>query len=182
MSRSKTIPALPAGRQVNDTARRAMRLIESRACDGLTVKEIAETLQISRWTLHREFVAHFSKTAAQMLKLARLKRARELLVGSELAVKQISRKVGFNKVSNFCVFFQRHEGLAPGEFRAACTESFGTKGSEKHPSKPQKKTNEACLRKWERYCHFGKNSLLLALHCYKTGTDFVGSCVELSAQ
>jgi len=113
------MPVPPAEDATLGTVHRAMEMIAARACDGLTPKEIARTLRISRLTLQREVQAHFSKTPAQILKLARLRRAKELLTSTQLPIKQIAPKVGFHRASNFCAFFRKHEGLSPTEFRAS---------------------------------------------------------------
>ena len=52
MSRPSCNAALdPQGNKPDGTVARALRLIESRACDGLTVKEVASVLRISRQAL-----------------------------------------------------------------------------------------------------------------------------------
>jgi len=96
-------------------------MIESRACEGLTVEGLAAGLRISRSTLEREFEAELGKTPAQMLKVVRLTRACELLAGTDLLVKQIAAQVGFNQPSSFCNVFSNYFGQSPSAFRRAAS-------------------------------------------------------------
>jgi len=98
---------------------RAKGLIALRACAGLTIKELAAALGVSRSTLEREFESEPGGTPAQMIKLARLARAGELLAETDLLIKQIAMQVGFEHSSNFYRAFHSHFGQSPSAFRHA---------------------------------------------------------------
>ena len=109
MTRTPITSFPAAGHKPNPLVRRALKLIETRACDGLTVKEIARELGISRLMLHREFLIRFSKTPAQMLKLTRMNAAKTLLATTDLPIKQVAH-------GGLCagVEFLCHLSQAPG--------------------------------------------------------------------
>lgn len=38
-------------------------------------------------------------------------------MGSELSIRQVAARVGFDDAAYFCRFFRRETGLSPGDFR-----------------------------------------------------------------
>jgi len=119
MARYRTKPVTAVAPTATSPVHLAMKMIESRACDGLTVKQILRELGISRLRLEREFEAQLGKMPGQMLKLVRLNRAKDLLIGTDLPIKQVARQIGYQRSSNFCDFFLTNTGQSPSEFRSA---------------------------------------------------------------
>jgi len=60
---------------------------------------------------------HFHATPAELLLRARLARARELLLGSELPLLDLAAEAGFESSSAFHENFRRSHGLTPGAYR-----------------------------------------------------------------
>jgi AraC-like DNA-binding protein len=47
----------------------------------------------------------------------KLKRAKELLTGSDMPIKELARHLGFSSEYYFSTVFKLHEGVPPGTFR-----------------------------------------------------------------
>ncbi len=98
---------------------RALEAILDRPSERFTVEALANIAGMSR----SAFAAHFSRSLGQtpmeLLRLTRLRRARELLATTNTSVAQIARRVGFSSRSNFSHAFRTAYGVDPTGFRAA---------------------------------------------------------------
>jgi AraC-like DNA-binding protein len=77
----------------------------------------AERLCISKRTLDNALQTVFGCTTKQFLIAKALEKAKKLLRGTEIAVKNISNELGFSEESNFSNFFKKHTGQSPTQFR-----------------------------------------------------------------
>ncbi len=53
----------------------------------------------------------------RLVRDARTQEAKRLLAKTDLTVRQVALRVGFDDPSYFCRFFRRETGLSPGDFR-----------------------------------------------------------------
>ncbi len=97
---------------INDGIRRARRLIEELACQGLSVSQLVEFLGISQKTLNKRFLAAYGMTPGAAIRQHRANRAKQLLVTTELSIARIAEMCGFEEPSNFNFFFNRDVGCA----------------------------------------------------------------------
>jgi AraC-like DNA-binding protein len=81
-----------------------------------TVKLTAQLLDISPRSLHR-WLADQGFTYRGLLDEIRQERARDLLTGSDLSIKEIAYELGYSGPNNFIRAFKRLSGLSPGEYR-----------------------------------------------------------------
>jgi AraC family transcriptional regulator len=82
-----------------------------------SVAELAALCQVSRRSLLRRFKAATGRTVAEYVAEMQLDRARALLAGSGMELKQIAWEAGFSSQSNFSVAFKRATGMTPSAFR-----------------------------------------------------------------
>jgi len=101
----------------NDDIRRAHRIIEQRACEGLTVNELIDRLAISQKTLNKRYSAVYGCTPGEAIRRVRVERARQWLVTTGLSIGRVALMCGFNEASNFDLFFKRETGCTPSEYR-----------------------------------------------------------------
>lgn len=97
--------------------REAMRLIEEEACRAVRVEDVAIVLGISRSTLQHRFVEQFGQTPGEAINTVRVRRAKQLLVDTDLTITGIAGMVGFARSSIFGEFFKRHTGQTPSSYR-----------------------------------------------------------------
>ena len=95
----------------------ALRLIREQACAGLSVESIARQAGLSRSVLQRRFRAALKRSVHQAIVSARLRRAQELLAGSELSLTDIAERTGFKHQEYLGVVFKAHLGKTPARFR-----------------------------------------------------------------
>lgn len=67
--------------------------------------------------INRIFSGEFGMTPKQYFERRRAEVARMSLRGSDSTAKQVAYKLGFGSLSHFSVWFQKHEGCAPREYR-----------------------------------------------------------------
>lgn len=95
----------------------ALRLISQDVRHPLVLEEVARAVNLSTPHLRYLFKAETGMTPAQHLKSLRMERAKELLEGTFLNVKQIMFQVGIDDKSHFARIFRQKYGLSPAEYR-----------------------------------------------------------------
>ena len=95
----------------------AIRLIREHACRGLRVKEVAETLGLSRRALQQRFHRVLQRTPKEELMRVQIDRAKILLIQTDLSVEQVSRRSGFTTFEYFVRAFRREMGVTPRRYR-----------------------------------------------------------------
>lgn len=92
--------------------------------------ELAKHCQLSGSHFRYLFHRHFGCSPRTYVRRARLRKARELMVGTSLSISEIAAKVGFETVHSLSRAFRAEEGLSPTEYRRCapiCTRVEGRK-------------------------------------------------------
>lgn len=97
----------------------ALRLIRDNAATGLRVAAIARQVGLSRSVLQRRFRAVLKRSVHQEILAARIKRARELLVRTDLPLAQVAERAGFKHQEYMGAIFRARVGQTPAQLRAA---------------------------------------------------------------
>lgn len=95
----------------------ALRLIRERACQGLSVPDVAEGIKVSRSTLDGHFKAVLKRSAHDEIQRFQLNNVRALLVSTEMQLEDIARRSGFCHAQYLAVMFKHVYGQTPGEYR-----------------------------------------------------------------
>jgi len=91
-------------------------LIDNISENDLNVERIAEIMGISVSTLYRKVKALTDLNSVEYIRLARLKKAAELLSEGNYRINEISYLVGFSSPSYFATSFQKQFGISPSQF------------------------------------------------------------------
>lgn len=95
----------------------ALRCIHDQACAGLRVSNLVERVAVSQSVLERKFLRLIGRTPkAEMLRV-QLGRARQLLAGSDLPLRDVARQCGFESEKYFSDAFVRGAGIRPLAYR-----------------------------------------------------------------
>ena len=86
-----------------------------------TLESLAEIAGMSRAAFAERFKAAFARTPMAFLKDIRLRRAADLLTGSDLPVKAVAARVGFASRSHFSSAFKAYAGADPASYRATAS-------------------------------------------------------------
>ncbi|MFB7517770.1 AraC family transcriptional regulator [Streptomyces sp. NPDC056144] len=85
--------------------------------EARSVRECAELIGVTPGHLTAAVRAASGRTPGALIREARTREAQRLLVGTELSIRQVARRVGFDDPAYFCRFFRRETGRSPGDFR-----------------------------------------------------------------
>jgi YesN/AraC family two-component response regulator len=91
-------------------------LMDNISENDLNVERIAEIMSISVSTLYRKLKALTDLNSVEYIRLARLKKAAELLSEGNYRINEISYLVGFSSPSYFATSFQKQFGISPSQF------------------------------------------------------------------
>ena len=96
---------------------RAAGFCEQHYTETIGVEEIADASGYSRYHFSRQFKQATGMAPAEYVTNLRLQHAIDLLTDTDLAIKEIAGRVGFNGSNYFCRAFRKHTGISPGEYR-----------------------------------------------------------------
>jgi LacI family transcriptional regulator len=101
-------------RQVSE----AVRFIREHATLGITVEDVLSAVPLSRRVLEARFQKALDITPHEAIIRARLRRARELLVETDLPLHVVAKRSGFHYAEYMSTVFRKRLGVPPGLFRA----------------------------------------------------------------
>lgn len=84
-----------------------------------TLIELASTFGRSAQLLNDDFVAEYGESIYGFMQERRMQQAHEAILKTDIALKQLSERMGYSHVSNFSAAFKRRFGYAPGSIRKA---------------------------------------------------------------
>ncbi|MBX2875342.1 MAG: helix-turn-helix transcriptional regulator [Saprospiraceae bacterium] len=82
------------------------------------IKEICQELKISRAQLHRILKKATKKSTSLYIRSIRMRRAKQLLITSELNVSEVGYAVGYENRSHFSQDFKSEFGYPPSHFKS----------------------------------------------------------------
>lgn len=103
---------------INDPAiAAALRLIREHAHERIQVDAIAHQVGLSRSVLQRNFRALLDRSVHDEILAARIRRARELLAGTDLPLAVVAERAGFTHQEYMGAVFKTHVGKTPAQVR-----------------------------------------------------------------
>ena len=96
---------------------RARDLLLEHATRKVSIDEAAREAALSPFHFIRRFKAVFGDTPHQVLIAARLHKAKELLIISDLSVTDVCMAVGFASLGSFSSAFLQRTGSSPSDYR-----------------------------------------------------------------
>jgi AraC-like DNA-binding protein len=103
----------------------AGEMIRLYACQGLTVTELAELMNMNRVKLNRLFKKQFGKPPVKAIHEERLSRIHHWLCDTDLAMARIAKLNGFANIFHFYRFFKRLTKMTPTEYRLKHCQQLG---------------------------------------------------------
>ncbi|GMV83172.1 MAG: hypothetical protein AMXMBFR7_43560 [Planctomycetota bacterium] len=91
----------------------AIAYIEQHLLDIHSVNQIAAAVELSTDHLNRLFQAELQSSCGVYLRRRRLEKARDLLLHSELSIKEVAWRMGFHGAASFSRAFRRQFGQCP---------------------------------------------------------------------
>ncbi|GIQ64495.1 hypothetical protein PACILC2_30630 [Paenibacillus cisolokensis] len=94
-----------------------MEMIENRYADDLSLDLLADKLNLSAAYLSVYIKEKTGANFSDHLNAVRVRKAKELLSGTDLSVQEISVRIGYRNVTSFNRMFKKITGIPPGEYR-----------------------------------------------------------------
>lgn len=95
----------------------AVRQIRESSDKGLRVEDLARGAGISRRLLEVRFKKLLGRSPHEEIVRAQLSRVKELLAGTDLTLREIAGRTGFQHVEYLSVVFKKKIGIPPGQYR-----------------------------------------------------------------
>jgi len=116
---TKPRKTIPKKKQFSSSAivDEARIILESLIDTGVNVNDIAESMRINRTSLWNAIKIETGLTAIEWIQNARIERAKELLLETNLKLATIAAMCGFNGEKYFMYNFRKNVGMTPGQWR-----------------------------------------------------------------
>ena len=101
----------------NDIISQVIDFITQHLFEDLSVYDVASSVNLSPSHLSRLFKSQTGFSPHEFITLRRIDAAKELLLTTNLSVKEISFRVGYHSEANFITSFSGKTGLTPAVFR-----------------------------------------------------------------
>lgn len=85
--------------------------------EDLSLVRLSEKVYLNPSYLSRIFKQETKKNLTEFIDVARIQRAKELLVNENIKINEIARQVGYETATSFTRFFKSSTGCSPQEFR-----------------------------------------------------------------
>jgi YesN/AraC family two-component response regulator len=106
-------------RQSDRIYRRFMFLLADNTNVNRSVKSYADELCVSPKYLTSVCRKHSDYTASELIATAVISRIKQLLLYSDLSIKEVASEMGFDNLSFFGKYVKKHLGLSPNHYRKA---------------------------------------------------------------
>ena len=98
-------------------AKAAQCYIETHYKENFSLEQMAGALFVSGCYLMRTFRQHTGMTPLSYHHMIRCKKAKELLLQTDMSISKVGETVGFVSSSHFSHIFRKTEGCTPSEYR-----------------------------------------------------------------
>jgi len=95
----------------------SLRYIWQHACEGIQIKNVLRAVPQSRQQFEQRFQRYVGRTPHDEIIRLRMNRAKELLAGTNLPLKNIAECTGFIRAAYLATAFQKLAGMTPGKYR-----------------------------------------------------------------
>lgn len=111
------IDELDSKDNVDIIATSALYIKENYTDESLSSESIASILGISTNYLRRTFKVSKGMSISTYINKIRINKAEELLLNTNMSVKEIALQVGFSNTNYFYTYFKKHHGITPSVFK-----------------------------------------------------------------
>lgn len=117
MDYTQRVEAIKCGVEGSNIAKSVVRYIQKNISKKISVKDMAEALQLNRSYLCERFKLDTGTTISDFTMKTKIDEAKRMLKLSNLTIAQISDYLAFSSQSYFQTVFKKFEGCTPKEYR-----------------------------------------------------------------
>lgn len=108
----------------NETiVREAKAMLEQHAAKLMSIEQLSDRFQLSEKHFRRLFKSHTGLSPYQYYLQTRIHRAKEMLLGTTLSVKEIAASLHFENAFHFSKAFRDKAGMSPSQWRGGSVKS-----------------------------------------------------------
>ena len=96
---------------------KVLRLVDEYYRDGITLKEVSNELEVSPDYISTQLTEDLGVNFSTYIKNYRIKKAKELLAGTDLKMFEIAEQTGYQDAKYFGKVFKAAEGIHPLDYR-----------------------------------------------------------------
>lgn len=96
----------------------AIRYMRQHACQRIRMRDVVQATGMECRTLERRMKARFGRSPKEELLRIQIDEAKRLLRSTQLTIKEVAARTGFQNSRYFSNVFRHSVGLAPGQFRS----------------------------------------------------------------
>ncbi len=111
------------GDEVLNRIQQSKALIREKLLTNITPEEIAEEVNISYSWFRKTFKEYTNMSPSHYMQDLKLQKAKEMLVNTQMSIKEISYSLNYDNISYFTTLFKRYIHMTPNEYR----EIYGVK-------------------------------------------------------
>jgi LacI family transcriptional regulator len=125
---------------------KTLTVIKSDASDGISVRDVVNSLAVSRSSLQAHFKAATGRTIHATIRKVQLEQARSLIFNTSVAIKEVAAETGFKSVQHMTTLFRKAFGQTPARYRKGGPwQSADLKDSHKVGLRKPLRTRRLCL-------------------------------------
>ncbi len=102
---------------------RALEFMAEHVAEGIQVADVVRSARMSRWHLEHRFQSVMHSSIASAIRHAQLRRARDLVSGTDTPLKQVASLAGFASVQYMTTVFAKAFGQTPAQYRRGVARS-----------------------------------------------------------
>lgn len=114
---SQYSPYLAVGPDEDSLVARVLKYVTDHISDALTIEDIADAVGVSRRTFSRAFAKHANVTPSVFVDQVRIDFARKLLEETDIPLKTVAFRCGFNTATQMRMIFSRQLSTTPKLYR-----------------------------------------------------------------
>ena len=101
----------------------ALRFISKHASAGIGVREVVNTVALSRRSLEHRFQASLNRSIMDIIRTVQIQRSKKLLGDEDMPLPRVAKSSGFSSAKSLGQIFHRMTGMTPSAYRAAMQQS-----------------------------------------------------------
>ncbi|MDK2811668.1 MAG: two-component system, response regulator YesN, partial [Petroclostridium sp.] len=98
-------------------AEKILEYVNENLSRDISINDIADWIGFSTAYVSKIFKENIGKNYIDYLNGSRIEKAKQLLKNTQLPVKEVGFRVGFNNIQTFMRTFKKYEGITPGQYR-----------------------------------------------------------------
>ncbi|AIQ60688.1 helix-turn-helix domain-containing protein [Paenibacillus borealis] len=120
---TEIVQSLDRSTSETNHAERIIQYLKKNFREEIVFEDMAKEIGISYSYMRKIVYEQTGNSMIDFVNQLRIEKAKELLLDTELSIKQIAAEVGYYNVQSFNRFFRKYEGMPPSSFKSAKSKS-----------------------------------------------------------